>query len=66
MEIFVNHSPVEVAVEATVAEVLSQENIPAEGTAVAIENRVVPRSEWSTTRMQPGARLTVIRAVCGG
>ena len=33
---------------------------------VAIANKVVPRSEWPTTRLQAGTKITVIRAVCGG
>ena len=48
------------------AELLMQEGIAADGIAVAIANKVVPRSEWPTTRLQAGTKITVIRAVCGG
>ena len=37
-----------------------------DGIAAAIDNKVVPRSEWPTTHLQAGAKITVIRAVCGG
>ena len=66
MEVFINHSPVETDAATTLAELLMQEGIAAAGIAVAIANKVVPRSEWPTTRLQAGTKITVIRAVCGG
>ena len=66
MEVFINHSPVETDAAPPLAELLMQEGIAADGIAVAIANKVVPRSEWPTTRLQAGTKITVIRAVCGG
>lgn len=66
MEVFINHSPVETDAATTLAELLMQEGIATDGIAVAIANKVVPRSEWPTTRLQAGTKITVIRAVCGG
>ena len=60
MEVFINHSPVETDAATTLAELLMQEGIAADGIAVAIA------SEWPTTRLQAGTKITVIRAVCGG
>jgi sulfur carrier protein len=36
------------------------------GMAVAIDAEVVPKSEWSTTRVQDGARVEIVTAVQGG
>lgn len=66
MQLFINHAPVEAEDGATLAEVLTQEGICAEGIAVAIGNSVVPRSRWADTYPEAGANITVIRAVCGG
>ena len=66
MEVFINHSPVETDAATTLAELLMQEGIAADGIAAAIDNKVVPRSDWPTTHLQAGAKITVIRAVCGG
>lgn len=66
MEVFVNRTPVEVADNMTLAELLRARNISPDGTAVAVNNRVVPRAEWTTYRLEEGAKVTVIRAVCGG
>lgn len=51
---------------ATVADALAHEGIPAQGTAVAIGDRVIPRAQWSEYVLQDETYLTVIRAVCGG
>ena len=36
------------------------------GMAVAVDAEVVPRSAWSTTRVQDGARVEIVTAVQGG
>lgn len=36
------------------------------GIAVAIDDEVVPRGEWATTRPAEGQRVEVVRAVGGG
>jgi sulfur carrier protein len=36
------------------------------GMAVAVDAEVVPRSEWSTTRIADGARVEIVTAVQGG
>jgi sulfur carrier protein len=36
------------------------------GMAVAVDAAVVPRSEWSTTRVGEGARVEIVTAVQGG
>lgn len=66
MRVYVNRMPVEIAASATLAELLEVQKIPVDGTAVAVNNRVVPRAEWPTTRLDEEAKVTVIRAVCGG
>ena len=66
MEVIVNRTPVAARDGATLSELLAALGTPADGVAVAVNNRVVPRSEWPTTHLQAGAKITVIRAVCGG
>lgn len=66
MKIYLNHAPVELPDNATVADALTHEGIPAQGTAVAIGDRIVPRAQWSEFALTEDIQLTVIRAVCGG
>lgn len=46
--------------------VLRRMQFPESGIAVAIDNKVVPRTLWDTTLLSADSRITVIRAVCGG
>lgn len=66
MEVTINHKPVGVDTPMSLAELLAREGIPAEGVAVAVNNRVVPRGEWASKPLEEGMKITVIRAVCGG
>jgi sulfur carrier protein len=36
------------------------------GVAVAVEGEVVPRDDWSSTRLGDGARVEVLAAIQGG
>lgn len=66
MNVFINHSPVEIDAAMSLADLLLRENIRIEGVAVAVNNKVVPRNEWKATRLQADAKITIIHAVCGG
>jgi len=66
MNVSINRKSVEVKTSASIAELLAQQRIATEGIAVARNDRVVPRSCWETTTLEPDDRITVIRAVCGG
>ena len=54
------------AVHLTVAEVISLNQLPTVGLAVAVNNKVVRKAEWQTTELAEGDKITVITAVCGG
>lgn len=66
MTVFINHSQTELEAQATVADALTQVGMAGDGIAVALDNKVVPRDKWNTTHLYENAKLTVIRAVCGG
>ena len=66
MKLSVNRQAVEADAGETLAGLLQRMSVPAEGVAVAVNNRVVPRGEWAATPVAEGMKITVIRAVCGG
>lgn len=66
MKITVNGKTIELPERSTVADLVRAQGIAAEGTAVAIAGRVVPRGEWTSVVLQDGQEIMVIRAVCGG
>jgi sulfur carrier protein len=68
MIIRLNGSEHEVPVDATVAGVVAalQDNPDGRGVAVAVGGEVVPRGDWTQTRLAEGAQVEVVSAVQGG
>ena len=66
MRIRVNGEEREVRPGMVVRELLEELGATHFGVAVAIDGRVVPRTEHGTTRIGEGAAVEVIRAVGGG
>ncbi len=64
MTIYVNNKPLQTAA-ADVAALALEMGLP-EMTAIAVNNRVLPRAEWGSHTLCEGDRLTVIRVACGG
>jgi sulfur carrier protein len=56
----------ELADGATVASVIELLEIPTGGIAVALDDAVVPRSEWGTTPVTDGGRIEILIATQGG
>lgn len=65
MIVTVNEKPVEVDDRTTVAALLESLGFPGRGIAVAMDDAVLPRSNWTATLFD-GARLEVVTAVQGG
>ncbi|OBI80020.1 sulfur carrier protein ThiS [Mycobacterium sp. 1245805.9] len=65
MIVTVNEKTVEVDERTTVAALLESLGFPGRGIAVAMDDTVLPRSNW-TARLSDGARLEVVTAVQGG
>ena len=68
MLVTVNGSERELESGATVADLVDVlSGVPdGRGVAVAVEGSVVPRGAWSSTLLDPGARVEVVVAVQGG
>ena len=50
----------------TLKELAIQLDLPEKGIAVAVSNKMIPRSEWEHCTIEDGASIIVIRATCGG
>lgn len=65
MNVTVNNKPVETGAS-TLKELAIQLELPEKGVAVAVSNKMVPRSEWENFAITEGVSIIVIRASCGG
>lgn len=50
----------------SLAQLLESKKLTSAGTAVAVDNVVVPRAKWCDTPLSEGMKITVITAICGG
>ena len=65
MKLKVNDKEVETG--ATNLSQFSQEqNLPTSGIAVAVNNRMIPRTEWDAFILNDGDSILIIKAVYGG
>ena len=64
MNITLNGEAATTAAE-TVEELVAEVGAPADGTAVAIDGEVVPRSQW-TQKLNDGCSADILTAVQGG
>ncbi len=65
MKIVVNNKEILTDSE-TLADFAAEQNLPQRGIAVAVCNKMVPRTEWQSFRLADGQRITIIKAFCGG
>ena len=65
MKITVNNKEVDTQA-ANLLQLTEELALPAQGVAVAISNRMIPRTEWAETALTEGANVVIIKAACGG
>ena len=65
MIVTVNDQELQVDDDTTVTALLQSMGVPDRGVAVALNQAVLPRSQWDAT-VPPGARVEVLTAVQGG
>lgn len=66
MKVLVNNKETELTQGNTVADLAAQLQLPAQGVAIAVANRMVPRTEWASRQLQENDSIVVIKAACGG
>ena len=65
MKIRVNNKEIETGAS-YLLQLSQQLELPQTGIAVAINNRMVPRTEWEHFVLNENDELIIIKAVCGG
>ena len=65
MKVLVNNKETELN-GSTVADLVRELALPEKGVAIALQNRIVPRTQWEQQPLQEGDLLVIIKAACGG
>ena len=66
MKISVNNKEVETAAVFDFCIGGNELSLPLQGIAVAVENRLVPRTAWDGYALAEGMNIVIIKAACGG
>lgn len=66
MKLIVNNKETELTQGNTVTDLAIQLELPAQGIAIAVNNRMIPRAQWSEQILKPNDNLVIIKAACGG
>ena len=66
MKILVNNKETELTQGNTLADAARQLELPAQGVAIALNNRMIPRTQWAEQTVKDGDSLVIIKAACGG
>ena len=67
MNIYINNKPQQVSCQPSIADVLATLDIASQkGIAIAINNNVIPRAEWTSHALQDEDKIILIKATQGG
>ncbi len=66
MKVQVNNKEVEIQSNSTLIELTAQLELPLVGIAIAVNNKMIPRTEWENLSLRENDNLVVIKAACGG
>lgn len=65
MNVIINGKPADVKA-ANLKDLAAELNLPEKGIAVAVNNAMVPRTEWENTALSANDNVVIIKAACGG
>ncbi|WP_372754149.1 sulfur carrier protein ThiS [Mariniflexile sp.] len=64
--IHLNEQSLNIDKSINISQLLEQENIPNIGIAVAINQQIISKSNWSAQKLQDGDTILIIQATQGG
>lgn len=65
MKIRINNKETDVQAE-SLLDLAKELSLPERGVAVAVNNRMIPRTNWQQTTLKDDDNIVIIKAVCGG
>lgn len=66
MKITLNDHPLELEQALSISALLEQLERHQPGTALAVNQRIIPRTDWATHSLQDGDDLLLFQAIAGG
>ena len=66
MKVYVNNKEVEIAQQSTITQLTRSLQLPDKGVAIAVNNKMTPKTEWDNYALQENDNIVIIKAACGG
>jgi len=66
IQIKVNNETVYIEPNCSVSQLITNQNIPSKGIAIAVNQEVVPKINWENFTFQPNDEILIITATQGG
>lgn len=66
MKVLVNNKEVELNPDSTLVQLTAQLELTVSGIAIAVNNRMIPRTEWEGFSLHENDSVVIIKAACGG
>ena len=66
MKVQVNNKEVKITDASTITQLTEQLELPSQGIAIAVNNKMIPRTEWDKFVLHESDNLFIIKAACGG
>ncbi len=65
MKVIINSKEVETN-STTLSQLVEELSLPMQGIAIAVNNRMIPRTEWANYNLTESVSIVIIKAACGG
>lgn len=65
MKVSVNNKEVETGAT-TLSQLTEELSLPTQGIAIAVNNRMIPCTEWADYALNESVSIVIIKAACGG
>lgn len=66
MKISVNNKEMEIAPETSINQLAASLELPDKGVAIAMNNKMIPRTNWESHQVLENDNIIIIKAACGG
>lgn len=66
MKVQVNNKETELLSQSSIQQLALSMELPAAGVAIAVNNKMVPRTEWNQFVLKENDQIVIIKAACGG
>ena len=66
MKVSVNEKPIELDEKCNIEQLLNKLQSPLKGSAIAVNQKVISRSEWTNYQLQENDQISLFQAIAGG